>query len=131
MKKIICSLLLALPLSVSANTFVSQPGENIDQFIVRVAKSAVAMGRTHGVETCGAIGFKGEEHAITIHKGEKYSCEVTTTDVPEGYMATGEVFHTHPTSPKFSPADFLVPGYMANGSKVFHQHGEDTVRRVK
>lgn len=111
--------------------YASQPGENVDEFIVRVARQAVAMTRVSKVEFCGAIGFRGDDYAMYLDRGDRNSCTVRTDDVPEGYLPTGEVFHTHPDSPHFSPADYAVPGYMAHGARVMHQHGRDTLRRVR
>lgn len=111
--------------------YASQPGENVDQFVVRIARQAVAITRVSKVEVCGAIGYRGDYFAMFLDRGDRNSCTVRVDDVPEGYAPTGEVFHTHPDSPHFSPADLAVPGYMAHGARVLHQHGADTIRRVR
>lgn len=131
--KIIAAILLALSFSASADstylyTEVSQPGEAMDAFVVRVAPRAVEYTLKNSVEVCGMIELDASEIKLKIVSDhQNNSC---TIPVPEN--SVGITFHTHPSRNafKFHNQDFNVKGYLGTARGVRYQEGKGTERFV-
>ena len=130
--KIIAAILLALSFSASAETTylyteVSQPGETMDSFVVRISPRAYSTSWIKAKEVCGAIESTGGQFSIDIHQGTYAKCDFIN---PEGSIG----FHTHPVQRKeplrFSKADIKVGGYLAGRNEVMHSDGKGSIRRV-
>lgn len=128
--KIIAAILLALSFSASAEsaylyTEVSQPGETMDAFVVRIAPRAYNVTEKTNSEVCGNL--KVNESGliqIDIYTDRKpFSCSIEEGD---------HSFHTHTKlgGPRWSSADYKSPGYMSWGNRVFHQEGSPKTRLV-
>lgn len=131
--KIIAAILLALSFSASAEstylyTEVSQPGETMDAFVVRIAPKAVEYTLKNSVEVCGMIETDGSSFTMKIGSDQKNnSC---TISVP--VKSSGVTFHTHPSRNafKFHDQDFNVKGYLGTARGVRYQEGKGTERFV-
>lgn len=131
--KIIAAILLALSFSASAEptylyTEVSQSGETMDEFMVRIAPKAVEYTLKNSLEVCGMIEKDGNEMKLNIFTDHKNnSC---TIPVPSN--SAGITFHTHPSrnSFKFHGKDFNVKGYLGTARGVRYQEGKGTERFV-
>lgn len=114
--------------ATSLFTETSQPGESMDDFVVRVAPQAVAYTMKHNVEVCGMIAKDGDKLVLEVGtQGVNNGCSIS---VPAN--STGMTFHTHP-SPiafKFHDKDFAVPGYLGTVRGVRFQQGVGTERFV-
>lgn len=132
MRYLIIALLLLVGISscnpAAAQSFASEPGQDMDAFVMSIRKPVSALAREAGVELCGAIRRDGDTFRVDLVRGERYSCEFTV-----GADYSGHSLHTHPweAAPGFSDGDFLAgPGYMIWRGFVKHQAGQRAVRRV-
>lgn len=102
-------------------TFTSNAGENMDQFIARIAPEAKAYTAEHNVEVCGAIGQDGETLTLVLTtNSDPWECRVSKV---RGKW-TGQIFHTHTAkgNPSWANADLAVPGYLATPKKLLWQN---------
>lgn len=122
--KIIAAILLALSFSASAEstylyTEVSQPGETMDAFVVRISPRANAHTKATGHEVCGAIRDYGDFLKIEISSsGRNDECELPGD--------TKVYFHTHPINQGmgFSAGDYVRPGYLSTLAGIKFQDGK-------
>ena len=131
------------------------PAASVDDWIISIAPIAEAYTREHGVEVCGVIAraVDGRLGIVLGSTGSPYSCGFSHANVPDGFISTGETFHTHPEShggkakltmaqrrqfgshriseKDFSPADYADgPGYVLTNEYLLYQNGPDTRRVV-
>lgn len=122
--KIIAAILLALSFSASAEstylyTEVSQPGETMDEFVVRIASRANEYTKVKGHEVCGAIRINGDSLKIEMtSSGRNDECELPAD--------TKVYFHTHPINQGmgFSASDYVLPGYLSTLAGIKYQDGK-------
>lgn len=122
--KIIAAILIALSFSASAEPSylyaeVSEPGETMDAFVVRISARANDYTKATGHEACGAIRINGDSLKIEMtSSGRNDECELPgDTDV---------YFHTHPINQGvgFSAGDYVLPGYLSTLSGIKFQDGK-------
>ncbi|WP_434990028.1 hypothetical protein [Xanthomonas melonis] len=104
---------------------LSQPGETLDAFILRIAPKLNQFTAELGAEVCGTIRTEYGRHAVDIRTyHDPYSCFVERDGLP--YV------HTHPSLLKecwtFSLEDWKRPGYLVTEIGVRYQ---DTRRSRK
>jgi hypothetical protein len=139
--KIIPAILLALSFSASAEstylyTEVSQPGETMDAFVVRIAPRAISVTREMRVEICGSLASSEFSHSIRMVTSHTRShCNLLLSDTESAYNPSGRTFHTHTDDEDshrgFSPQDFNRPnGYVAYGKVVRYQEGKTKDRLI-
>lgn len=122
--KIIAAILLALSFSASAEstylyTEVSQPGETMDAFVVRIARKAEIEGKKANAEVCGAISEQDGRYKVSMQtKGNNIQCTVT-------HSASDYLIHTHLDymGSRFSPADYSHKGFMVRNGVVCFNDG--------
>lgn len=122
--KIIAAIFLALSFSASAEstylyTEVSQPGETMDAFVVRISARANAHTKATGHEVCGAIRTDGDSLKVEMtSSGRNDECELPGD--------TEVYFHTHPINQGmgFSAGDYVRPGYLSTVAGVKFQDGK-------
>lgn len=134
MKKIICSLLLALPVVTNAMTFESAPGESMDAFVYGIVSDTHKATIKAKAELCGIIQTNGQRYKLTLTTiGREDECYVEVPKIEGQWSSTGVSFHTHLIKHglRLSDADYKNPGYMARGKIVIHQQGRGTERWVK
>lgn len=107
------------------STELSQPGETMDDFIVRIAPKLNKFTADLRAEVCGTIRTEQGQHAVDIRTyHDRYSCFVERDGLP--YV------HTHPSLLKecwtFSLEDWKRPGYLVTEIGVRYQ---DTRRSRK
>lgn len=122
--KIITAILLCLSFSASAEstylyTEVSQPGETMDDFVVRISPRANAHTKATGHEVCGAI--RTDAGALKIEmasSGRNDECQLPGD--------TKVYFHTHPINQGmgFSSGDYVLPGYLSTLAGIKFQDGK-------
>lgn len=122
--KIIAAILLALSFSASAEstylyTEVSQPGETMDEFVVRIAPKANEYTKASGHEVCAAI---------RTDDG-RYRIEMATSGRNDECVLPGDTeiyLHTHPINQGmgFSAGDYVLPGYLSTQAGVKFQDGK-------
>ena len=128
---VITALCMSKPASAAQlYTEESQIGESIDTFVLRIAPRAVLKTKIHSAELCGAIRMQGARYVLTLHSSmDRNECRIPQSE----YADAVSIFHTHvPVSGNnnFGPGDYSHPGYLAVGSRVLHQSGRGTERRV-
>lgn len=132
MVKIIGLILFAMAFSAQAEsaylyTEVSQPGETMDAFVLRIAPKAYSQSWVKAKELCGAIKSSESGMSVEIHQGDFSSCEFI---MPNGSVS----LHTHPVARKeplkFSKADLSIGGYLVGRDKVLHANSAGSIRTV-
>lgn len=126
--KIIAAILLALSFSASAEstylyTEISQPGETMDAFVVRISARALKETVKQASEICGEVEeFDGGYRVVMATSGKAFSCDLPNTGRP--------YFHTHPHSSigTFSHADKKYEGYLAAKGRVYYTNGRNERR---
>lgn len=116
-------ILFAMAFSAQAEstylyTEVSQPGETMDAFVLRVAPKANSYTKASGHEVCAAI----------REVDGSYSAEVSTSSRNDECALPGDTkvyFHTHPNNQGmgFSHGDYVRPGYLITQIGVKYQDG--------
>lgn len=137
---------------------VSEPGESMDAFVLRISPRLRAYSDATGFEACGVLATDGERFGAVVGTNHGHTvCVNFHRKVPEGMTLTGKTVHSHTTmrSYRLTPADLLVvgggrvgtvqrgdnpelfseedyaaPGYMVSGKHVWHQSGKGTRRVV-
>ncbi|BAE72729.1 hypothetical protein [Xanthomonas phage OP1] len=113
--------MLATTATLILMTLTSNPGENMDQFITRVAPQAQAYTAEHEVEVCGAIGQDGDTLTLVLTTdNDAWECKVSKV---RGKF-TGYIFHTHTKKGNegWANADLAIPGYLATPKKLLWQN---------
>jgi len=111
-----------LPNQQALYTEVSKAGESLDEFARRISRKAVQVSEGKSHEICGAFVPTGSGWTITMVLGtNNVHCQLVTED-------DAIIFHTHLeyVASRFSPADYAMPGYMANEGKLCYQEGLGT-----
>lgn len=122
--KIITAILLALSFSASSESTylymeVSQSGETMDEFVVRISARANEHTKATGHEVCGAIRDDGDFLKIEMtSSGRNDECELPGD--------TKVYFHTHPINQGmgFSAGDYVRPGYLSTLAGIKFQDGK-------
>lgn len=95
---------------------VSEPGESLDNFALRIGPNLRAFSDDTGFEACGIIASDGERFGVIVGSSQAHAlCANFTDKVPEGMKANGQTIHSHPRgdSYKINATDraFLGPLY--------------------
>lgn len=124
MVKIIGLTLFAMAFSAQAEstylyTEVSQPGETMDAFVLRISDKANSHTKASGHEVCGPI----------RQTESGYSLEISTSSRNDECELPGDTqvyFHTHPINQGmgFSGGDYVRPGYLSTLAGVKFQDGK-------
>lgn len=136
---------------------VSEPGESLDAFVLRVAPHLRDYSDATGFEACGVLATDGERFGVVVGSTRAHAgCGSFLEAVPAGMKPTGETIHSHrqgglyranendrtllglrpgkqfETGPadEFSREDFHAPGYLVGARGVWHQAGRRTARQV-
>lgn len=136
---------------------VSETGEALDAFVLRIAPRLRAYSDETGFEACGVLATDGDRFGIIVGTNRSHAaCGNADTFVPAGMKPVGQTLHSHRTggmyrankndraliggrvgkgyrateADTFSAADFTAPGYLVGSGAVWHQIGKRTVRRV-
>lgn len=125
MKKIALAFLMGMAFTASAEstylyTEVSQPGETLDAFVVRIARKAEMESRKANAEVCGAISEQDNRYQVSMQtKGSNIQCTVAHSD-------SDYLIHTHLDymGSRFSPADYSHKGYMVRNGVVCFNDGK-------
>lgn len=124
MVKIIGLILFAIAFSAQAEstylyTEVSQPGETMDAFVLRISDKANFHTKASGHEVCGPIRTENGRYRIEMAtSGRNDECELPGD--------TEVYFHTHPINQGigFSGGDYVRPGYLSTLAGVKFQDGK-------
>ena len=127
-----------------------------DAWVASIAGFASKWTAEHHVELCGAVATDdvGRLGIVLTTSRSPAECHFSHAIVPEGFVSTGETFHTHPrtlpggrvqmslaqrrkfgnfrvSEKDFSPQDYSNgPGYVLTGDMLLHQAGAGTRRVV-
>lgn len=84
---------------------VSQPGESLDAFVVRIAPVFDAFTARTEWEACGELAQSEDgRYAVVIGSVQaSLSCATSKDNVPVGFTAMGESVHSHPSTPDVRP----------------------------
>lgn len=146
---VVASIILTVMLSCEAKasdlptpvtSYVSEEGESMDAFALRIAPDAVdqSLSPAVGGEVCGEFRRDADRYVIDLYTTRKLeSCNYFRK---RGHDYTGLTFHTHITIgeanrdkrhlTRFSQEDYDHPGYMATSRRVMFQNGRGTDRRL-
>ncbi|MDF9442977.1 hypothetical protein EM864_14640 [Stenotrophomonas acidaminiphila] len=137
---------------------VSEPGETMDAFVLRIAPQLAEYTAASGFEACGAIATDGERFGVIVgSNGGHTVCVNFHRRVPDGMTSTRQTVHSHTTMKtyrltatdllvvggrpvgsvqrggnpeRFSDEDYAAPGYVVTGKAVKHQAGKGTERVI-
>lgn len=137
---------------------VSEPGEAMDAFVLRIAPQLAEYTAATGFEACGAIATDGERFGVIVgSNGGHTVCVNFHSRVPAGMVFTRQTVHSHTTmksyrltatdtlvvrgmpagavqrggnAERFSDEDFAAPGYVVTSRTVKHQAGKGTERTI-
>lgn len=137
---------------------VSQPGEAMDAFVLRIAPQLAEYTAATGFEACGAIASDGERFGVVVgSNGGHTVCVNFHNRVPSGMVSTRQTVHSHTTMKayrltpadllvvggrpagsvqrggnpeRFSDEDYAAPGYVVTSRTVKHQAGKGTERTI-
>lgn len=87
-------------------TYVSEPGESLDAFILRTAPVLDAFTAKKEWEACAAIAksHEGDRFGFVLTTSQAMlGCLVYTDMLPEGMVFSGMNFHSHPGTPDIYP----------------------------
>lgn len=84
---------------------VSEPGESLDGFVLRLAPVLDAFTARTEWEACGVLAQDeaGRYAAVIGSVQASLSCATSTENVPEGFVAMGQSIHSHPATPDVRP----------------------------
>lgn len=84
---------------------VSQPGESLDEFVVRIAPVLDAFTAQTEREACGVLAQDAQGRYATVIGSVQasLSCATSTDNVPEGFVPIGQTIHSHPSTPDVHP----------------------------
>lgn len=110
-----------LPLQASAappqpvGEFISQTGEALGDFIVRIAPALDQHTRESGHEVCGMVAADSERYGVRLGttKGAM-TCSLSRSNVPEGMRAMNVSIHSHPHTRSVLPTAADVSFYAEN-----------------
>lgn len=78
-------------------TYLSEPGEGKEAFLLRVAAEAQAWTQANDAETCAFIATDGERFGLRLLTlRSQVDCVFAYDVAPAGMKTTAETFHTHP-----------------------------------
>lgn len=117
-------------------TFISQPGEDMTQFLIRVSPELRAFSNKTGYEACGvvAVDASGKQFGIVLGSTMSHlGCAAYASKVPAGMTASGKTLHDHAGgSFRMSRADKILTGMDSvdhpvwiNGEDIYHFSSTD------
>ena len=84
---------------------VSEPGEAMDAFVLRIAPRLRAYSDETGFEACGVLATDGEKFSIVVGTNFGYMvCVNSSTFVVDGFRHAGATLHTHGRQGRFTPS---------------------------
>lgn len=89
--------------------YLSEPGESLDAFMLRVAPVLDQFTAANEWEACAAIGKtpEGDRYGFILTSSQAaLGCLVYTDSLPEGMVSAGLTLHSHPGTKE------VYPGYM-------------------
>lgn len=102
-------------------TYYGEPGEKIDDFVLRIAPILDAYTAEHEVEVCGVVGSKydGSLGIILGTINASVTCSFDRNRVPEGMFTLGWSVHSHPNAKKVKVTDIDRLLAKRSGSPAF------------
>lgn len=77
--------------------FVSESGESLESFMIKVAPNLEEYTKKTGYEACGAIASDGERFSIQLFSDNvPQGCAIRTSAVMDGFTFINETLHSHP-----------------------------------
>lgn len=99
---------------------LSEPGESLDAFALRVGPRLRAYSDQTGFEACGVLATNGERFGVVIGTNHAHvACVNFSSKVPAGFQPTMETIHSHGGEKTFaaSATDVLLLGKDVFGSR--------------
>lgn len=84
---------------------VSEPGETVSAFVLKVAPRFAAYTRETGYEACAVIATDGTRFGVVVGSNRSQISCVLVGAMPEGMHSTGESIHSHPEVARISLTD--------------------------
>lgn len=111
--------LLPLPASAAApqpvGEFVSEPGEALGDFILRIAPSLDQHTLASGHEVCGMVAADSERYGVRLGSTKgAMTCSMSRSNVPDGMRALNVSIHSHPHTRSVFPTSADVSFYAEN-----------------
>jgi len=104
---------------------VSEPGETLDAFVLRISPRLRAYSDATGFEACGVLATDGERFGVVVGSNQSHiACANFDRFTPAGMKPTGETIHSHGVEGRFNAnrMDVALQGQ--------HFHGKPGVRSV-
>lgn len=104
---------------------VSEPGESLDAFALRLGPRLRAYSDATGFEACGVLATDGERFGVVVGSNQSHiACANFERFVPAGMKPTGQTIHSHGVEGRFNAnrMDVALQGQ--------HFHGKPGVRSV-
>ena len=92
---------------------VSEPGESLDGFVLRIAPRLRAYSDATGFEACGLLATDGERFGVVVGTNQSHiACANFKQIVPAGMNHTNQTVHSHGTDTPFKPnrSDYALSG---------------------
>ncbi|HFT7412125.1 TPA: hypothetical protein ACOD9X_004534 [Stenotrophomonas maltophilia] len=99
---------------------VSEPGESLDGFVLRIGPRLRAYSDETGYEACGVLASDGDRFGVVIGTNHSHvACVNFASKVPAGFQPTVETIHSHGGEKTFaaSATDVALLGKDAFGSR--------------
>lgn len=84
---------------------VSEPGETVTAFVLKVAPKFAAYTRETGYEACAVIATNGGRFGIVVGSNHSQLSCVLVGAMPAGMRSTGESIHSHPATGRITLTD--------------------------
>lgn len=97
---------------------VSEPGETLDAFVLRVSPRLRAFSDETGFEACGVLASDGERFGVVVGTSHAHiACVNLSVYRPEGMTSVNKTLHSHGSEGKFKPnrADLALQGQHMSG----------------
>ncbi|WP_313251615.1 hypothetical protein [Stenotrophomonas sp.] len=99
---------------------VSEPGESLDAFVLRIGPRLRAYSDAMGFEACGVLATDGERFSVVVGTNFGYmACVSSSQFVLEGFRHAGATIHSHGKQGRFHPTktDLLLMGETFAGGR--------------
>lgn len=97
---------------------VSEPGETLDAFVLRVSPRLRAFSDETGFEACGVLSSDGERFGVVVGTSHAHiACINFSVYRPAGMTSAKKTLHSHGSEGKFKPnrADLALQGQHMSG----------------
>ena len=108
---------------------VSEPGESLDGFVLRIAPRLRAYSDATGYEACGVLATDGERFGVVVGTNHSHiACVNFSVYRPIGMTSYKKTMHSHGVEGKFKPnnADITLQGQHMSGRylRINTVHGQ-------